>query len=162
MNTKNIVNGIGQASKKIAKGMAKTSKKAIKGVAKTTGKYSLKGIGKLVEFTGRTGIRTVDALVKNRSLQKIVTTAGLLAASVAIPGVGPALIGCTAIKYMTENAILGKNKGLLAEVNDMINLGTTVTRGVSNIVLRPALHELDKGAMKLGKNYQDKIDDLFK
>lgn len=44
--------------------MNANTKKVIKGIAKTTGKYTLKGLGKGIELTGRGAIKTVNALVK--------------------------------------------------------------------------------------------------
>ena len=67
--------------------MKAKSKKVIKGIAKATGKYTLKGLGKGVELTGRGTIKTVEALVKNPKMQQIVTGAGILAAGMAIPAV---------------------------------------------------------------------------
>ncbi len=49
------------------------AKKVIKGIAKTTGKYTLKGLGKGIELTGRGAVKTVNALVKNPQIQKIAT-----------------------------------------------------------------------------------------
>lgn len=137
-------------------------KRVIKGVAKTTGKYTLKGLGKGVELVGRGGINTVNALVRNPQLQKIATGAGILAASVMVPGVGVGLISTLGLKYMFDNSLLGKNKGILNEVNDILRAGNTVTRNVSNRILSPALYKADIGMYKLGKKYQNKIDDIFR
>ena len=137
-------------------------KKVIKGVAKTTGKYTLKGLGKGVELVGRGGINTVNALVRNPQLQKIATGAGILAASVMVPGVGVGLISTLGLKYMFDNSLLGKNKGILNEVNDILRAGNTVTRNVSNRILSPVLYKADIGMYKLGKKYQNKIDDMFR
>ena len=118
------------------------AKKVIKGIAKTTGKYTLKGLGKGIELTGRGAVKTVNALVRNPQIQKIATGAGLLAASVMIPTVGVGLISTLGLKYMIDKSLLGKNKGMLDEINDILKMGNVVTRK--------------------GKNYQDKIDDIFR
>lgn len=138
------------------------AKKVIKGIAKTTGKYTLKGLGKGIELTGRGAIKTVNALVKNPQMQKIATGAGLLAASVMIPTVGVELIGTLGLKYMIDKSLLGKDKGMLDEINDILRMGNVVTRNVSNKILSPTLNKMDRGMNKLGKNYQDKIDDIFR
>lgn len=138
------------------------AKKLIKGIAKTTGKYTLKGLGKGVELTGRGAIKTINALVRNPQIQKIATGAGLLAASVMIPTVGVGLISTLGLKYMVDKSLLGKNKGMLDEINDILQTGNAVTRTASNKILSPTLNKLDRGINKLGKNYQDKIDDIFR
>lgn len=138
------------------------AKKVIKKVAKTTGKYTLKGLGKGVELTGRGAIKTVDALVKNPQMQKIATGAGILAASVMIPTVGAGAIGLLGLKYMFDRSILGKNKRILDEINDIIKMGNVVTKTASNKILSPTLNLADRGINKLGKNYQNKIDDIFR
>lgn len=138
------------------------AKKVIKGIAKTTGKYSLKGLGKGVELVGRGGIQTVNALVRNPQLQKIATGAGILAASVMVPTIGVGLISTVGLKYMVDNALLGKNKSMLREVNDILRAGNTVTRNVGNRILSPVLNKADIGMYKLGKKYQHKIDDMFR
>ena len=138
------------------------AKKLIKGIAKTTGKYTLKGLGKGIELTGRGAVKTVNALVRNTQLQKIATGAGLLAASVMIPTVGVGLISTLGLKYMIDKSFLGKNKGMLDEINDILKMGNVVTRNASNKILSPTLNRMDRGMNKLGKNYQDKIDDIFR
>ena len=138
------------------------AKKLIKGIAKTTGKYTLKGLGKGMELTGRGTIKTINALVRNPQIQKIATGAGLLAASVMIPTVGVGLISTLGLKYMVDKSLLGKNKGMLDEINDILRTGNAVTRTASNKILSPTLNKLDRGINKLGKNYQDKIDDIFR
>ena len=138
------------------------AKKVIKGVAKVTGKYTLKGLGKGIELTGRGAIKTVNALVRNPQIQKIATGAGLLAASVMIPTVGVSLISTLGLKYMIDKSLLGKNKGMLDEINDILKIGNVVTRNASNKILSPTLKRMDRGINKLGKNYQDKIDDIFR
>ena len=138
------------------------AKKVIKGIAKTTGKYTLKGLGKGIELTGRGAVKTVNALVRNPQIQKIATGVGLVAASVMIPTVGVGLISTLGLKYMIDKSTLGKNKGILDEINDILEMGNVVTRNASNKILSPTLNRLDKGMNKLGKNYQDKIDDIFR
>ena len=138
------------------------AKKVIKGIAKTTGKYTLKGLGKGIELTGRGAIKTVNALVKNPQMQKIVTGAGLLTASVMIPTVGVGLISTLGLKYMIDKSLLGKDKGMLDEINDILRMGNVVTRNASNKILSPTLNKMDRGMNKLGKNYQDNIDDIFR
>lgn len=137
-------------------------KKIIKGIAKTTGKYTLKTLGKGVELTGRGTIKTVNALVRNPQLQKIATGTGLLAASVMIPTVGVGIIGTVGAKYFIDKSLLSNNKGMLNEVNDILLMGNAVTRNVSNKILSPVLKKTDKGMKKVGKNYQNKIDDIFR
>lgn len=138
------------------------AKKIIKGIAKTTGKYTLKGLGKGVELTSRGAIKTVNALVKNPRMQKILTGAGVLAASVMVPTVGVGVLGTVGLKYAIDKALLGKHKGILGEMNDILQMGNVVTRNVSNKILSPTLNKMDRGMDKLGKKYQDKIDDLFR
>lgn len=123
---------------------------------KNTGKYTLKGLGKGIELTGRGAVKTVNALVKNPQVQKIATGAGLLAASVMIPTVGVSLIGTLGLKYMIDKSLLGKNKGMLDEINDILKMGNAVTRNTSNKILSPTLNMMDRGMNKLGKNYQNK------
>ena len=138
------------------------AKKVIKGIAKTTGKYTWKGLGKGIELTGRGAVKTVNALVKNPQIQKIATGAGLLAASVMIPTVGVSLITTLGLKYAIDKSLLGKNKGILDEINDILKMGNVVTRNASNKILSPTLNMVDRGMNNLGKNYQDKIDDIFR
>lgn len=138
------------------------AKKVIKGIAKTTGKYTLKGLGKGIELTGRGAIKTVNALVKNPQMQKIITGAGLLAASVMIPTVGVGLISTLGLKYLIDKSLLGKDKGMLDEINDILKMGNVVTKNASNKILSPILDKMDKGMNKLGKNYQNKIDYIFR
>ena len=138
------------------------AKKVIKGIAKTTGKYTLKGLGKGIELTGRETVKTVNALVKNPQIQKIATGAGILAASVMIPTVGVGVISTLGLKSMIDNSLLGKNKGIVNEFNDILRMGNVVTRTASNKILSPTLNKMDKGINKLGKKYQNKIDDMFR
>ena len=138
------------------------AKKVIKGIAKTAGKYTLKGLGKGIELTGRGAIKTVNELVKNPQMQKIVTGAGLLTAGVMIPAVGVGLISTLGLKYMIDKSVLGKDKGMLEEMNDILRVGNIVTKNVSNKILSPRLNKIDRRMNKLGKNYQDKIDDIFR
>lgn len=138
------------------------AKKVIKGIAKTTGKYTLKGIGKGIELTGRGTVMTVNALARNSQIQKIATGAGLLAASVLIPTVGVSLITTLGLKYMIDKTMLGNDKGILDEINDIIKIGNVVTKSASDKILSPTLKQMDRGISKLGKNYQSKIDDIFR
>ena len=142
--------------------MKANTKKVIKGIAKTTGKYTLKGLGKGIELTGRGAVKTVDALVKNPQIQKLATGAGILAASVTIPAVGVGLIGALELKHIIDKGLLGKNKGMLDEINDILRMGNKVTKNVSDKILSPTLNKMDRGISKLGKNYQDKIDNIFR
>ena len=80
-------------------------KRTIAGVAKTTGKYTLKGIGKGVELANRgaVGIAAgVNALLRNPTIRRIATTAGLIAAGVTIPGVGMGLLAAIGGKYLID------------------------------------------------------------
>lgn len=142
--------------------MKANTKKVIKGVAKTTGKYTLKGLGKGIELTGRGAIKTVNALVKNPQLQKLATGAGILAASVMIPQVGVGVIGALGLKYMIDKAVLGNDKGMLDEINDILKMGNKVTKTASKKILSPTLNKMDRGMAKMGDKYQDKIDDMFR
>ena len=142
--------------------MNANTKKVIKGIAKTTGKYTLKALGKGVELTGRTTIKTLNALVKNPQIQKIATGAGILAASVMIPTVSVGLTSALALKYMVDKSLMEKNKGMIDEINDILRMGNAVTRTASNKILSPALTNIDRSIHKLGKNYQNKIDDMFR
>ncbi len=63
---------------------------------------------------------------------------------------------------MMDKSLMGKNKGMLDEINDILQMGNMVTRNASNKVLSPVLNKMDRGLNKLGKNYQDKIDDMFR
>ena len=127
------------------------AKKIIKGIAKTTGKYTLKGLGKGIELTGRGTIKTINALVKNPQMQKIATGAGILAASVMIPTVGAGLISTLGLKYMIDKSLLGNDKGILDEINDILKIGNVVTRNASCKILSPALKNMDKGMKKLSR-----------
>ena len=124
-------------------------KRVIKGVMKTTGKYTLKGIGKGLELASRGTIKTVKALVKNRSVQKILTGAGVLAACVAVPTIATSAITVVALKYMLDRGILDNNKSLINEINDVLNVGNKVTNFVGRKVVSPALDTADKGVKKL-------------
>ena len=119
-------------------------------------------LGKGIELTGRGAIKTVNALVKNPQIQKIAAGAGILAASVMIPAVGVTLISTLGLKYMMDKSLMGKNKGMLDEINDILQMGNMVTINASNKVLSPVLNKMDRGLNKLGKKYQDKIDDMFR
>ena len=130
-------------------------KRKIKGFAKTTGKYTLNGIGKGLELIGRGSIKTVNALVKNPKLQKIVTSAGVIAASIAVPAVGVGLLS-----IMCLDAVAGNDP--LKEINKIIRGGNVVTRSVCNKILSPTLRKIDRGMGKIGRKYQDKIDGIFR
>ena len=136
---------------------AKT-KKVIKGVAKTTGKYTLKGLGKGVELASRGAVKTVDALVRNPQIQTLATAAGILAASVMIPGVGVTLVAAIGLRRL----ITGSNKGILGEIGDILRTGNEVTRGVCNKVLSPTLNIMDRGMKTLGTKYQKEVDNLMR
>ena len=138
------------------------AKKVIKGMAKTTGKYTLNGLGKGSELMGRGVIKTINALVKNPKLQKLVTSAGVLAASVTIPTVGVGLISTLGLKFIIDKSLLRKNKGMIDEINDILRVGHAVTRKASHKILSPTLYKMDRGMNKIGKNYQHKIDDMFR
>lgn len=142
--------------------MDPNTKRIIKGIAKSTGKYTLKGIGKGAELTGRGTIKTINALIKNPEFQKIVTSTGIIAASVTVPAVGASVATALALKYATDKTMYGRNKGLVDEFNDIVRVGNRVTRKVSKKILSPTLRKIDKGISKLGKNYQDKVDDIFR
>lgn len=138
------------------------AKKVIKGIAKTTGKYTLKGLGKGIELTGRGAIKTVNALVKNPQIQKIVTSAGILATSVMVPTVGVGLLSTIGVKYMMDKSLSRNDKGMLDEIKDILQAGNVITRNVSNKILSPTLNKMERGTNKLGKKYQDKIDNMFR
>lgn len=137
-------------------------KHVIKGVMKTTGKYTLKGIGKGLEIAGRGTIKTVDALVKNKNVQKIITGAGVLAASVAVPAIATNTLTIVGLKYIFDRGILNKNESLLKEVNDVLSVGTKITNFVGRKILGPALNTADKGVKKLGDKYQKGINNMFR
>lgn len=142
--------------------MNANTKKAIKGIAKTTGRYTLKGLGRGIELIGCGAIKTVDALVKNPQIQKLVTGTGILAASVMIPTVGVGLISTLGLKYILDKSLLGKDKGMLDEINDILRIGNKITRNVSNKILSPALNRMGRGVNQLGTKYQNKIDGMFR
>lgn len=137
-------------------------KKVIKGIAKTTGKYTLKGLGKGIELTGRGAIKTVNALVKNPQIQKIVTSAGILATSVMVLTVGVGLLSTIGVKYMMDKSLSRNDKGMLDEIKDILQAGNVITRNVSNKILSSTLNKMERGTNKLGKKYQDKIDNMFR
>ena len=138
------------------------AKRVIRGVAKTTGKYTLKGLGKGVELTGRGAIKTVDALVRTQQVQTLATGAGIIAASVMIPSVGAGLVGTIGLKLLWDKAVKGNDKDVLDEMYDILRMGSNVTRDVSRRILSPTLHKMDRGMGDMGKNLQDKIDDMFR
>lgn len=139
------------------------AKRVIKKVAKTTGKYTLKGIGKGIELTGRGAAKTINALVKSPNLQKIATGTGVLLISVTCSPVGVGLIGVVGLKYMIDKGLLGKRKAnLLSEFNDIVNVGNVLTKTVCNSILSPVLRTADRGINNVGNMYQDKIDDIFR
>ena len=142
--------------------MNANTKNTIKGIAKTTGKYTLKGLGKGIELTSRGAIKTVNALIKNPHIQKLATGAGILTASVMIPPVGVGLISTLGLKYIVDKSLLENDKGVLDEINDILRMGNVVTRNASNKILSPTLNIMDRGMNKLGRKYQDKIDDIFR
>lgn len=141
-------------------------KKVIKKVAKTTCKYTLKGLGKGIELTGRGAVKGANALIRNPKTRKLMTTAGILTAGVMIPAVGAGLIGAVGLKYMIDKSILntkiggknGRDKGLLDEVKDILRAGDKVTEKVGKYVLSPLLSEADMGLAKAGQKYQDIVD----
>lgn len=137
-------------------------KHIIKGVMKTTGKYTLKGIGKGVELASRGTIKTVKALSRNRSVQKIITGAGALAACVSVPTIATSALTVVALKYMVDRGILDNNRSLVNEINDILNVGNKITDFVSRKVFSPALDTADKGVKKLGNKYQDGINNMFR
>lgn len=136
------------------------AKRIIKGVAKCTGKYTLKAIGKGLEFAGRGTIKTVHALSKSKDIQKVMTAAGLIGATVAVaPVVG---LGVLAAKYVLDKTILEHSeRGIVDEITHVVNIGNKITEKVSNKI-SPTLGKMDKGVAKLGQKYQDKIDDIFR
>lgn len=138
------------------------AKKIIKGVAKTTGKYTLKALGKGIELTGKGTIKTVNTLVKNPGMQKVITGAGILAAGVMIPTVGVGLISALGLKYVIDKSLLRNNKGMIDEISDILKAGNIVTSKVSNKILSPTLNRMDRGVSNLGKKYQNKIEDIFR
>lgn len=157
---------IGQGAKKVATGTKNfvTSpgfKKGIKGVAKTTGKYTLKGLGKGVELATRGTAKTINALVKNPTIQKIAAGAAIIGTSIFVPSVGVIVIGGIGLKYMA-GSMLGKRKSLLEEAKGIINMGTVVTKTIGNKILSPVFEKTDKGAKNLGQKYQTKIDNIFR
>lgn len=138
------------------------AKKVIKGIAKNTGKYTLKGLGKGVELAGVGGVRTIHAIARNRGLQKIVAGTGILAAGVMIPTVGIGLISAVGAKYLYDKTIAGKDwKGMLDEINDIVEMGARVTRGVTRSIISPALEGAEVGIKKTGRKFQDYVDDKF-
>ena len=143
--------------------MKAITKKKIKNFAsksgKFAGKWTLKGIVKGGELIGRGTLKTLNAIVKSPELQQIFTASGMLAASVMIPTVGVGMIAALGVKFALDRTILdNQHKWVLEEVGDMINLGNTVTKSVSNKVLSPLLTKMDKGLGNIGKNTQSKID----
>lgn len=138
------------------------AKKVISGIARTTGKYTLKGIGKGLEIAGTGGVRTIHAIARNRGLQKIVTGAGILAAGVMIPTVGIGLISAVGAKYLYDRTITNKHwKSIMDEINDIVEMGTRVTRGVTRSIISPVLDGAEAGIHKSGKKFQDFVDDKF-
>lgn len=137
-------------------------KKTIRGFAKTAGRYTLKGLGKGLELAGRGSIKTVNALVQNRGIQKIATGAGILAASVMIPTIGVGLVSAVGLKYLMDKTVNGKDKAILNEIGDILNAGNKITKSVSDKVLSPVLRTMNDGVKSLGKKYQDKVDDVLR
>lgn len=134
-------------------------KKSIKGVTKTIRKYTLKGIGRNTELIESGTSKTVNALVKNPSAQKIVTSAGTLTAEVMIPSVGTRLISVERLKYMKDRALL--KKGLINEIVDIISAGNIVTKSASKVLSR-TFEKADEGIKNIGQKGQDKIEDLLR
>lgn len=137
-------------------------KRTIGGVAKTAGRYTLKGLGKGLELAGRGSIKTVNALVQNKHIQKLATSAGILAASVMIPTVGVGLVSAVGFKYLMDKSGSGKDKGILDEISDILKAGNKVTKEVSDRVISPVLRTMNNGVKNLGKKYQDKVDDMLR
>lgn len=135
-------------------------RKTIKGVAKNTGKYTLKGLGKGIELVGRGGVKTIGAIANNPTVQKVLTGAGMLTAGLAIPAVGVTMIGVVGMKMMID-AASGKNKGIMDEIGDLLNMGNNVTHTATRTILNPILGKTDRGIKHIGRKYQDKMDDMF-
>ena len=96
-------------------------------------------------------------------MQKVLTTAGLLAASVAIPTVGVGMVTALGVKFALDRTILNnQDKWILEEIGDMINLGNTVTKSVSDKIVSPLFVKMDKNVGNIGKNTQTKIDGIFR
>lgn len=136
-------------------------KKTIKGIAKNTGKYTLKGLGKGMELAGRGGVKTIRAIANNQTVQKVLTGAGMLAASIAIPAVGVTAISLIGMKMMID-AASGKNKGIMDEIGDLLNMGNRVTRTATRKILNPILGKTERGMKNLGRKYQGKMDQVFR
>jgi len=64
------------------------------------------------------------------------------------------LISTLGLKYMIDKSLLGKNKGMLDEINDILRMGNVVTRSASNKILSPTLNKMNIGMNKFGRNYE--------
>ena len=143
-------------TKNIGKGTIATVGKA----TKFTGKIGLKTFAKATELFLRGGIKTINAIAKNREIQKILTGAGIVTAGIMIQPVGVALISTIGIHRMMD-AVSNNGKGLVDDVNDILKVGNSITKEVIDKIISPTLNKLDNKTKQLGKISQEKIDDAF-
>lgn len=133
------------------------TKRNIKNAAKTGGKFALKGVklaGKGVLTVAELAGKGTASLIESRTTRKILAGAGTLAANVMF---AQASITITALNYLVQNCVLGKNYSAASAIKATFGTTNKVLEEVLGIASVPTA-ALARGAGKLAKEGKKALD----
>lgn len=120
--------------------MTQQTKRKIKNAAKTGGKYTLQGVKfaektalGLTELTAKAVEKTAE-VIGNKDVRRFIAGAGTIAAGVTF--MGP-VISVVAMKYLTDNILLGKKVSPVEALSSTFRASEKVLDGVLGVVTTP-------------------------
>ena len=133
-------------------------------VAFKSAKLGLKTLAKVPEVAGRLGTKGLHELITSEQGQVILTTSGLVTASILVPQIAIGLGAVAGSKFLA-NKLLGKGsksipKSLTESVKETIMLGNRLTASACKGIA-PGLEQANEKIQELGGGVQNKIDELF-
>lgn len=137
---------------------ANNAKRNIKNAARTGGKYALKGVklaGKGVLTAAELAGKGTAKIAESRTARKILAGAGTLAANVMF---APASITITALNYLIQNCVLGKNYPATEAIKATFGTTNKVLEEVLGLAAGPTA-ALARGAGNLAKEGKKALDD---
>lgn len=137
--------------------MEEKTKRNIKNTARTGGKYALKAVklvGKGTLTATELAGKSVARVAESRTARKILAGAGTLAANVMF---APAAISITALNYMLQNCVLGKNYSATRAIKATLGTTNKVLNEVLGIAAIPTA-AIARETSKIAKKGKEALD----
>lgn len=137
------------------------TKKDLLNVAKTGGMYTLSGVKMLgrgaltvAELGAKATENVTRGVAHNYDVRRFVTSAGSIAANVAF--LGPS-IGLTAMNYLVQNCVMGKNYTPVDALKSTLRMTEGVLDNAMGLVSEPVI-AVSKGIENVAKKGKDVLE----